>query len=109
MGENGEKYMFTKKFQKHYLTMMLPGCVWLLLFTIIPMFGIVMAFQEFHPVLGLFKSPWIGLENFSYIFELRDVRQVFFNTVRIATGKMIGNLVFPLVFALLLNELKLKT
>jgi putative aldouronate transport system permease protein len=99
--------MYAKKFIKHYYLMMLPGYVWLILFSIIPMFGIVMAFQDYHPVLGLFRSPWIGLENFKYMFELSDVAQVFINTVRIAVGKMIGNLVIPLIFALLLNELKI--
>jgi putative aldouronate transport system permease protein len=98
--------MYTKKFIKHYLLMMLPGYVWLILFSIIPMFGIVIAFQDYHPVLGIFRSPWVGLDLFKYMFEINDVAQVFINTIRIAAGKIIGNLVFPLIFALLLNELK---
>ena len=57
--------------------MMAPGYIWLTLFSIVPMFGIVMAFQDFNPALGIFKSPWIGLENFSYMFSMDDITQVF--------------------------------
>lgn len=100
--------MFNKKFLKHYWVMMAPGYIWLIFFSIVPMFGIVMAFQDFNPVMGVFKSPWVGFENFEYMFKMDDVRQVFINTVIIAISKLIGNLLIPLVFALLLNELTIK-
>ena len=100
--------MYNKKFLKHYWIMMAPGYIWLVLFSIVPMFGIILAFQDFNPVLGIFKSTWIGLENFTYMFKMDDVRQVFTNTVVIALFKLIGNLVIPLIFALLLNELTFK-
>jgi putative aldouronate transport system permease protein len=100
--------MFNKRFLKHYWVMMAPGYIWLIFFSIVPMFGIVMAFQDFNPVMGVFKSPWVGFENFEYMFKMDDVRQVFINTVVIAISKLIGNLLIPLVFALLLNELTIK-
>lgn len=67
-----------------------------------------MAFQDFNPALGIFKSPWIGLENFSYMFSMDDITQVFINTIVIAVGKLIGNLIIPLIFALMLHELTIK-
>jgi len=100
--------MYNKKFIKHYWIMMAPGYIWLVLFSIVPMFGIILAFQDFNPVMGIFKSTWIGFENFNYMFKMDDVRQVFINTVVIALFKLIGNLFIPLIFALLLNELKFK-
>lgn len=100
--------MFNKKFLKDYWIMLAPGYIWLILFSIVPMFGIVMAFQDFNPVQGIFKSQWIGWENFQYMFKMDDVKQVFINTVVIAVCKLIGNLIIPLIFALLLNELTLK-
>jgi putative aldouronate transport system permease protein len=72
------------------------------------MFGVIMAFQDFNPSLGIFKSPFVGLENFKYMFSMNDIKQVFINTVVIAVGKLIGNLIIPLIFALLLNELTVK-
>ncbi|MDD2533111.1 MAG: ABC transporter permease subunit [Eubacteriales bacterium] len=91
---------------KHFWIMLSPALVWLVLFQIVPMFGIVMAFQDFNPGAGFFKSEFIGLENFKYMFELRDVRQVLVNTLVIALGKITLNLFVPLIFALMLNEMK---
>jgi len=86
--------------------MLLPGLVWLFFFNLLPMYGILMAFKDFNPGLGIFKSEWVGFENFKYMFELDDSKQVFQNTIFIAVLKMIGNLIVPLVFALMLNEVK---
>ncbi len=91
---------------KHYYLMLLPGIIWLFFFNLLPMYGILMAFKDFNPGIGLWKSEWIGLENFKYMFELDDSKQIFRNTIVIALLKMIGNLVVPLVFALMLNEVK---
>ncbi|MUG67943.1 MULTISPECIES: ABC transporter permease [Paenibacillus] len=99
--------MNNRSFSKHYYLMLLPGMVWLILISIVPMFGIVIAFQDFNPGAGFFRSAWIGLENFDYMFALSDIRSIFFNTVFIAVMKMAAHLVVPLVFALMLNELRL--
>jgi len=98
----------TRAFEKHYYLMLLPGLIWLVLFNIVPMFGIVMAFQDFNPGAGIFRSEWIGLENFEFMFLLGDSKTVLYNTVFIAVLKIVGNLVVPLVFALMLNELRLQ-
>ncbi|WP_099205002.1 ABC transporter permease [Scatolibacter rhodanostii] len=92
--------------QVHYTLMILPGFVWLILFSIVPMVGIVMAFQDYNPGLGYWQSEWIGLENFKYLFSMSDAWQVMKNTIIIATSKMILNLIVPLTFAILLNEIK---
>lgn len=92
--------------QKHYYLMLLPGMVWLVMFSIVPMFGILMAFQNYNPGMGLFKSEWVGLENFKYMFQLNDSKTVITNTLIIAVGKIVLNLIVPLVFAILLNELR---
>nr|WP_202887454.1 ABC transporter permease subunit [Cohnella zeiphila] len=87
--------------------MLLPGFAWLAVFGIFPMFGIVLAFEHFSPVKGMFGSDWVGLENFRYMFSLNDTKSIFVNTIFIAIMKIIANLVVPLVFALLLNELRI--
>jgi putative aldouronate transport system permease protein len=89
----------------HYTIMLLPGLLWLFFFNILPMTGIVIAFKEFRPDRGIWDSPWVGLENFKYMFMLREVRKILVNTITISTGKIILNLLVPLVFALLLNEI----
>ena len=87
-----------------YWLMLVPALAWLLIFNLKPMLGIVMAFQDFNPGLGILRSPWVGLENFEYMFTMRDTGAIFFNTVFIAVMKILGNLLVPLVFALMLNE-----
>jgi putative aldouronate transport system permease protein len=86
--------------------MVLPGFLWLVLFKIVPMFGIGMAFQDFWPGRGWFGSKWTGLDNFKYLFSMSSARAVIINTLIIAFAKIILNLLVPLVFALLLNEVK---
>ncbi len=92
--------------QWSYYLMILPGMIWMAMFSIVPMAGITMAFEDFNPGKGLFHSAWVGMENFEYMFQLSDSRQVIANTLIIAVSKIILNLLVPLVFALLLNEVR---
>lgn len=101
-----KKKGFLKGVAVHYWIMLIPALAWMLLFNFVPMFGITMAFQDFNPGKGMFGSDFIGLDNFKYMFELDDTREILFNTLVIALGKIIGNLVVPVTFALLLNEVK---
>lgn len=100
--------MYIRKFLKHYYLMLVPAFLWLIFFSIVPMFGIVMAFQDYNPGLGMLRSPFVGLENFEYMLQISDVRQAILNTVIIAVGKIIGNIAVPLIFAILLNEICFK-
>ena len=101
----------TKKKMKNtlpYHLMLLPGMIFLLIFSIAPMFGVVIAFQDFIPTLGIKGSEWVGLENFKYMFQLPDTGLIFRNTLVIAIGKMVLTLVASIFFAILLNELRLQ-
>lgn len=89
-----------------YHSMVLVGMIWLVLFNIVPMFGIVMAFQNYNPMLGLTGSEFVGLENFRYLFSMSDSKRVIINTIIIAVSKLVLNVAVPLTFALLLNEIR---
>ncbi len=86
--------------------MVLPAFVVALIFQYGPLPGLVMAFQEFKPWLGFTDSPWVGLEQFRKIIEFPQSRQVIWNTFFIASLKIIFQLIVPLLFALLLNEVR---
>lgn len=86
--------------------MVAPALIWMIAINIVPMFGIVMAFQDFNPGKGIWKSEFVGFENFIYMFEMKDVRQIFANTICIAVYKLLLNVIVPVCFALLLNEIK---
>ena len=101
--------MQVKSFYKHYYLMLLPGLLWVFVFKIIPMFGVVMAFQRFNPGKGILGSAWVGLKNFEYMLQLNDSKTIFFNTAFIAVLKIIFNLIVPILVALMLNELRLNS
>jgi len=89
--------------------MLLPAIILLIIFAYLPMVGIVMAFQDFVPsggIKGFFTSEWVGLDNFKYVFGMKDFTQVLKNTLVIAIMKIIAGIIVPLILALLLNEVK---
>ncbi|AEE97894.1 ABC transporter permease [Mahella australiensis] len=88
--------------------MIMPALVILLIYSYGPMFGLVMAFQKFNPALGFFRSPWVGLDNFKYLFDLPDFPRVVWNTLYIALMKIIVETIAAILCALLLNEIKNK-
>lgn len=85
--------------------MILPGSILILIFSYLPMFGLVMAFQKFSPRRGFFGSEFIGLENFEYVFRLPGFWQIVYNTLLISILKIVLSIVVPVLVALLLNEL----
>lgn len=84
--------------------LILPSFILALIFCYAPMFGLVMAFQNYKPWLGIFKSEFVGLENFRQIFAFKASYQAIINTFIIAVSKIVLGLIVPIVVALLLNE-----
>ncbi len=87
-----------------YNLMMVPAMVLLFIFAIVPMFGIIIAFEKFVPAKGVFGSKLVGLANFQNLLMFPDVGEVFYNTVFIAVCKIILGIIVPVLFALILNE-----
>ncbi|MFD0716370.1 ABC transporter permease [Paenibacillus sp. GCM10027626] len=85
--------------------MVWPGLLVVLIFSYVPMAGIVIAFEKFIPSKGIFGSPWVGFDNFRFLFEQPDFAQIIRNTVVIAVAKIVSGLIASIGFALLLNEL----
>ena len=83
----------------------LPAVVLFGTFNYAPMFGIIMAFENFKPTKGFFGSKWVGLENFIDLFSSEEFFQVFRNTIGMAFMNLTIGFIFPLVLALLLSEL----
>jgi putative aldouronate transport system permease protein len=84
--------------------MLAPAVVLVLIYSYTPMVGIVMAFQRVLPGKGIFGSPWVGLDNFKFVFEMPTIFQVIWNTIRIAGLKAIAGVVVPVTVALMLNN-----
>ncbi|CAI6048153.1 ABC transporter permease [Cohnella sp. JJ-181] len=86
--------------------MIFPALALVLVYSYVPMAGIVIGFQNFLPGKGLFGSEWIGLENFRYLLDMPDTLQVLRNTLLIASLKIVVGEFFPIFVALLLNEVR---
>ena len=86
--------------------MLIPAVILVAIYSYGSMAGISIAFQKFNPAKGLFGSPWIGFENFTKLFSMPTMGGIVRNTVLISLGKMIGGVIVPVTFALLLNEVR---
>jgi putative aldouronate transport system permease protein len=87
--------------------MLIPSVLLVAIYSYGSMAGVVIAFQKFVAAKGFFgQQRWVGLQNFATLFSMPNIWPVIRNTVVIALGKMIGGVVVPVVFALLLNEVR---
>ena len=86
--------------------LLVPGIAVLLLFKYVPMYGILIAFQNFRIFDGMSGSEWVGLDNFRRLFTSADFLHVFVNTIAISMLKLVFLFPLPIVAAILLNELK---
>ncbi|MGG4146730.1 ABC transporter permease subunit [Paenibacillus algorifonticola] len=85
----------------------LPGFLFLIVFSYLPIGGIIIAFQKFIPAKGLFgDQQWVGLSNFQYVLNMPNFNSIMWNTFYIAVMKIILGLFVPIVIAILLNEVK---
>jgi putative aldouronate transport system permease protein len=94
--------------QFSYHLMLTPAVVILTIFSYLPLYGITIAFKKFKPREGIFGSPWNGLDNFKRLLLSSDIDRIFANTVFIAVMKIAAGIIIPLLFALLLNEIRKK-
>ena len=92
---------------KYLMLMILPAIVFYIVFCYIPMYGVVMAFKDFKPKLGIINSPWNGVENFRRVFEEPKFWLAFRNTLIIGSIKIVISFVAAVTIALLLNELRM--
>lgn len=91
---------------KFIYLMLLPGILFLLVFKYTPMYGIQLAFKQFMLNKGITASPWVGLDNFRYIWIESEFWRAFGNTIIIAFLKLLIAFPFPVVLAILINEYK---
>jgi len=102
----GNRYVHN--IRKHWMlyAMILPGVVFYIVFKYVPLAGSVIAFQKYQIFKGIFNSPWVGLDNFRYIFAYKDFYNVLRNTALIALYQLVFGFPAPIVLALLFNEIR---
>jgi putative aldouronate transport system permease protein len=93
------------KRDKYLYLLVLPGVLFFILFKYVPMWGIIIAFQEYSPYMGVFKSEWVGIEHFVRFFSNPDFMLLFRNTMMISLLNLLFFFPLPIILSLLLNEL----
>ncbi len=85
--------------------LLLPGLIYYLVFKLLPMWGVLVAFQNYNPYLGFLGSPWIGFKNFTDFFSNPDFLRLIVNTLYLSLLNILFYFPAPILIALLLNEL----
>lgn len=93
---------------KMIYTLLLPGLVWLFVFAYMPMGGLSLAFKDYKANMGIWGSPWVGLENFTYVFRDPNFINAVWRTLYINIIKLVVTFPVPIILALMLNELRMK-
>lgn len=93
------------KQNKALLLMALPGLAWYIVFCYLPMFGTVIAFKQFDYSKGIFGSPWVGFENFKYLFATSDAMVITRNTILYNAFFIAWNILSSVTIAVVFNML----
>jgi putative aldouronate transport system permease protein len=101
------KSLRLKLYRDRFLVLMvLLPIAYFLVFSYLPMFGLVMAFQRFSPGKGFFHSPFVGLRFFKEFFSSYYFSRIIRNTVYLSFGEIIFGFPLPIIFALMVNEIR---
>ncbi len=95
------------KYRYIYL-LLLPGFVYFIIFKYIPIYGIQLAFKDFSFAFGISGSPWVGFDNFDYLFSEAQFWNAFKNTLIISFMKLIFAFPIPVLLAIFLSEIRWK-
>ncbi|WP_240417410.1 ABC transporter permease [Paenibacillus periandrae] len=98
-------FSFMWKYKALYL-ISLPGIIYFFIFKYIPLFGSIIAFQEYNLFGGIMGSEWVGLEHFKRMFAHYDFLIILNNTLLIGLYDLVLGFPAPIILALLLNELR---
>lgn len=103
--------MFSKlikdlRVNKYIYIMLLPVLLYYVLFKYTPMFGLVIAFKYYYPTMGILGSPWVGFMHFQDFFNSYYFFRLLRNSILINVYEIVFSFPIPIVFALLLNELR---
>ncbi|MEK8126864.1 ABC transporter permease subunit [Paenibacillus filicis] len=101
-----EVWRLMRKYPAIYL-ISIPGIFYFVVFKYIPLFGSVMAFQNYNIFKGITGSPWVGLAHFKRMFAYEEFTNILFNTILIGLYDLVFAFPVPILLALLLNEMRL--
>jgi putative aldouronate transport system permease protein len=106
-----QKKSFIKRFNesKYLLLLFLPCFLYFVIFKYLPMFGIIISFKNYNLYKGILNSPWVGLKYYRMFFENPDSFNIIRNTILLGVYRLFWGFPAPIIFALVLNEVRNNT
>lgn len=103
-----KKYSTWKQYKKckYLFLMFIPVILYFVIFCYVPMYGVIISFQDYYPRLGITGSEWVGFKHFEKLFTGRYFFPVLRNTLIISIGKLLFGYPAPIILCLLLNEVR---
>lgn len=107
-GQKSTVKVLAKRFwnQKYLQLMAIPGLIWMIIFNYLPMGGIVIAFKKFKITRSISEAPWVGFKYFQDFFQDINFDNIMTNTIGISLLKLFIGFPMPIIFALLMNEIR---
>jgi putative aldouronate transport system permease protein len=93
--------------KKWLYLLLVPGLIYFIVFKYFPMWGVLIAFQDYSPFLGFWGSEWVGFENFTNFFMNPDFPRLLRNTFILAVLDLVFFFPAPIILALMLNEIRI--
>lgn len=106
--KKGSDFLYDLRHNKFLLLMLLPGILFFVVFSYLPMIGIVIAFQDFSAAKGILGSKFVGFENFRFFLGSPDSFRVTFNTLFLNVLFILTSMVVSILIALMLSEVNNK-
>ena len=91
---------------KFLYMMTIPALIWVVIFSYVPLYGILIAFKNFSYKKGIWGSDWVGLKNFKFLFNYKGIGQIFFNTIFLNLLFIVATTLCSLALALMFVEIK---
>lgn len=85
--------------------LILPVLIWLVIFKYGPMYGTIIAFEDYSPSKGVLGSRWVGFKHFQRFFNAYNFRDILLNTVKLSVFQLLCAFPMPIILALVLNEI----
>jgi len=106
--QSGSLFSRIYKHRMIYLLVM-PGLLYFLLFKVVPLWGLLLAFQDYNPFLGFAGSEWVGFKHFNELFASSNFYIMLRNTLAINLIALVFHFPLPILLALMLNEIRHET
>ena len=109
-GQTPHKHSLWRRMLQHYdlYLFILPALIWYIIFTYGPLYGVQIAFKNFNGALGIWGSPWVGLKHFRNFLTAYTFPNLLKNTLALSFYSLLAGFPFPILLALMLNELNFK-